>query len=61
MRKLFKRRPQREEASSEPRCRTEPVDDKGPVIVSIGRISDLTLGTNRPKTDDPNKWGDKDG
>jgi hypothetical protein len=42
----------------------EPVpagrNDDDPTIITLGRISDLTQGTLRPRTDDPNKWGDKE-
>jgi len=34
-------------------------DENGPQILRLGSVSILTRGTDRPRTDDPNKWGDK--
>jgi hypothetical protein len=35
-------------------------NDDDPAIVTMGRISDLTTGSGSTKTDDPNKWSDKE-
>jgi hypothetical protein len=59
MKNLFNmQRPEQQSTAPEPAPASRNED--GPTIVTMGRISDLTQGTNRPKTDDPNKWGDKD-
>ena len=48
-----------ESQPNDPESAIERKEEDSPLIVTMGRISDLTLGTVSPKVDDPNKWGDK--
>jgi hypothetical protein len=59
MKKLFKRvRP--EDRSTDSRSVPESRGDGGPTIVTMGGINELTQGNGGRKTDDPNKWSEKD-
>jgi hypothetical protein len=59
MKKLFKMvSPDHQSADSQ--TARENNNDEGFAIVTIGRIDDVTRGGSGPKTDDPNKWTEKE-